>query len=281
VIDALGLPAAATSAVCYGVASVLQSKAAKSSAASEQVDPRLVIRLLTQIPYLAGLLLDFAGFALSVLALRSLPLYVVQAIIASNLAVTALVVAVLYRARLARREWLAIAAICAGLAMLGLSAGKEGAHGVALSIRVGLLSGTVVLGVVAAWLARTTRQMPAAMLGAVAGLGYGAVAVAARTIPSLQPLQLVADPAAWALLIGAAIGTLFFATALQRGRVTTVTATMVVGETVVPAALGIALIGDSVRHGSAPLIAVGFLLSLAGTLTLARFGDVPEEVLAP
>jgi len=56
---------------------------------------------------------------------------------------------------------------------------------------------------------------------------------------------------------------------------------MVVGETVVPAALGIALIGDSVRHGSAPLIAVGFLLSLAGTLTLARFGDVPEEVLAP
>jgi len=31
-------------------------------------------------------MLDFAGFALSVLALRSLPLYVVQAIIASNLA---------------------------------------------------------------------------------------------------------------------------------------------------------------------------------------------------
>jgi drug/metabolite transporter (DMT)-like permease len=277
-MSALGLPAAALAAVCYGVASVLQARAARSSAGSEHVDPRLLIRLATQIPYLIGLLLDFCGFALSVLALRSLPLYVVQVIVASNLAVTALVVAAVYHARLARREWIAVGAVCAGLALLGVSAGKEGAQAGDIGMRSGLLAGTVVLGLMAAWLGHSSRKAPAALLGAVSGLGFGAVALAARTIPSFSPLRLVADPAAWALAIGAAVGMLFFATALQRGRVTTVTATMTVGETVVPAALGLALLGDTIRHGSAPVIAVGFIVSLAGTLALARFGDVPEEI---
>jgi drug/metabolite transporter (DMT)-like permease len=277
-MSALGLPAAAIAAVCYGLASVLQARAARRSAGSEHVDPRLLIRLATQLPYLVGLLLDFAGFALAVVALRSLPLYVVQAITASNLAVSALVVAGFFRVRLAAREWLAIVAICVGLALLGLSAGEEGAQGSELGMRTGLLAGTVVLGALAWWLGRTSRKVPAALLGTVAGLGFGAVALAARMIPSLAPTRLAADPAAWALAIGALIGVLFFATALQRGRVTTVTAMTTVGETVVPAALGIALLGDAIRHGSAPIIVAGFLISLTGTLTLARFGDVPDKM---
>lgn len=65
---------------------------------------------------------------------------------------------------------------------------------------------------------------------------------------------------------------------LRRGRVRTVTAMMVVGETVAPAALGIALLGDTVRHDSAPLLAIGFVLALAGTLTLARFGEVERPL---
>jgi drug/metabolite transporter (DMT)-like permease len=237
-----------------------------------------LIRLATQLPYLTGLTLDLAGFALSVFALRSLPLYVVQAITASNLAVTALLVATLYHVRLVRREWLAVLAICVGLALLGLSAGPEGAREAPLGMRFGLLGGTVLLAGLAAWLGRTERQVPAALLGAVAGLAFGAVALAARMIASLAPARLLTDPAAGALLIGAGIGVLFFATALQRGRVTTVTATMTLGETVVPAALGIALLGDTIRHGSSPIIVIGFIISVSGTLTLARFGDIPDEM---
>jgi drug/metabolite transporter (DMT)-like permease len=270
-VDALGLPAAAVAALCYGAASVLQAHSAKRSAGS---GTRLLLRLATQIPYLTGLLLDLCGFGLSVFALRSEPLYVVQAIVASNLAVTALVVAAFYRTRLAGREWVAIGAVCGGLALLGLSAGHEGTQPASLAVRAGLLGGMAVLVAVAILLSRTDR---AAVLGAVAGLAYGGVAVAARILPSFAPLRLLADPAAWALAIGAVVGTLFFATALQRGRVTTVTAMMVVGETVVPAALGVALLGDTVRHGAAPVIAIGFVLSLAGTLTLARSGAVTNR----
>jgi hypothetical protein len=64
---------------------------------------------------------------------------------------------------------------------------------------------------------------------------------------------------------------LFYATALQRGSVTTTTAAVVVAETVVPAAIGIGLLGDQTRH--VPVALAGFVLAVAGTLTLARFGE--------
>ncbi len=275
-MDALGISAAAAAAVCYGVATVLQARAARRSTRSEHVDPRLLIRLFGQFGYVVGILIDLAGFALSVLALRRQPLYIVQAIVASNLAVTALLVAVIYRFRLKNLEWTAIAAVCLGLALLGISSGREGSSGATAALRFGLLAGALALAAVSIVFARTHGRP--GTLGAIAGLGFSAVAVGARTINSFAPLQLITDPAAWALAIGAVIGALFFATALQRGRVTTVTATMTVAETVVPAVIGVTVLGDTIRHDSAPLIVVGFVVSLAGTLALARFGEVPEEI---
>lgn len=270
----LGLPAAAISAVCYGVASVFQAQAARRAEASDRVDPRLLIRMATQLPYLLSICLDLGGFAFGVLALRTLPLYVVQSITSANLAVTALLVAAVYRVRLAAREWVAVVTICVGLALLGLSSGREGSNGGVVVVRIGLLAGAFVLGVVAIALARTDRPVPSIVLGAVAGLGFGTVALAARTLPTLDPLHLAADPAAYAMAIGALVGALFFATALQRGRVTTVTAAVVVGETVVPAVIGIVALGDRVRPEAAPLVAAGFVLSVGAVLSLARFGDV-------
>jgi hypothetical protein len=40
-------------------------------------------------------------------------------------------------------------------------------------------------------------------------------------------------------------------------------------ETVVPAAIGLAFLGDTTRPGYGPIAAVGFILIVAGTLTLA------------
>ena len=68
---------------------------------------------------------------------------------------------------------------------------------------------------------------------------------------------------------------LLFGTALQRGSVTTASAVMFVVETVVPAAVGLALLGDRTRPGFAPVAAAGFALTLACAVLLARFAD-PE-----
>ena len=85
----LGLVGALAAALCYGVASVLQAVAAARTSSGAAVDPRLLGRLLTQGPYLAGLGLDGVGFAASLLALRSLPLFLVESAVASSIGVTA------------------------------------------------------------------------------------------------------------------------------------------------------------------------------------------------
>ncbi len=280
----IGLLFAGAAALCYGSGSIMQATAARRNAVVTGVDPRLLVRLLTQLPYLLGVGLDMLGFCFGVLALRVMPLYVVQAIVSANLAVTAVLAGLVFRLRLSAREWGSIVAICLGLALLGLSAGHEGARDNPLAVRAGLLAGAVILGAVALALVRTERSVPSVLLGGVAGLGFGTVALAARTIPTLAPSQLLLDPATYALLIGALIGALFFATALQRGRVTTVTASVVVGETVVPAVVGVAALGDTIRPSTAPLAFAGFVVAISGVLLLVHYGgtgELPHEETAP
>ncbi|MGI8334902.1 hypothetical protein ACRYCC_33530 [Actinomadura scrupuli] len=264
---------ALAASLCFGVATVLQAIAARRTPAGQGVDPRLLIRLAGQLPYVVGLLLDVTGFALELAALRSLPLYVVQAVIAANLAVTAVVAARVMRIRLAGREWAAVAVVCAGLALLGLAAGHESAGRVSLLFRFTLLAAVAVLFVAGMAAGRLRGRARSAVLGLIAGLGFGAVAIGARVLTSLSPLDLARDPAAYALAAGGVAAMLFYATALQRGSVTTTTAAVVVAETVVPAAVGIGLLGDHTRRGYVPVALAGFVLAVAATLILARFGE--------
>ena len=264
---------ALAASLCFGVATVLQAIAARRTPAGQGVDPRLLIRLAGQLPYVVGLLLDVTGFALELAALRSLPLFVVQAVIAANLAVTAVVAARVMRIRLAGREWVAVAVVCAGLALLGLAAGHESAGRMSLWFRWTLLAAVAVLFLAGMAAGRLRGRARSAALGLVAGLGFGAVAIGARVLTSLSPLDLLLDPAAYALAAGGVAAMLFYATALQRGSVTTTTAAVVVAETVVPAAVGIGLLGDQTRRGYVPVALAGFLLAVAGTLILARFGE--------
>lgn len=272
---------ALAAACCFGVATVLEAVAARTTAASEGVDPRLLVRLAANVPFLAGIGLDLLGFVLELAALRSLPLFVVQAIVAAALAVTAVVAGPVLKVRLRAPEWAAVLAVCAGLALLGSSAGREGPahvgswfHWTLLACAVGLLA----VGAAAGRLTGTARSIT---LGLVAGLGFGIVALAARVLTSLKPLDLLTDPAAYALAAAGAAALLFYATALQRGAVTSTTAALVVAETVVPAVVGIVLLGDHTRRGLAPMAVVGFVLAVAATLALARFGEPAPSAHGP
>lgn len=99
-----GLCSAGGAALCYGIGSVLQADAARRTAASAGLDPRLLARLLRSGRYLVGVGADGAGFLLSLLAVRTLPLFVVQSVVASFLAVTAVLAAVLLRMPLGTRD---------------------------------------------------------------------------------------------------------------------------------------------------------------------------------
>jgi drug/metabolite transporter (DMT)-like permease len=272
----LGLLAAFTSAVCYGVASVLQAVAARAAARTRGVDPRLLLRLLRRGPFVGGLVLDVGGFVAQVIALRVVPVFVVQAAQAANLAVTALVAVPVLRTRLRRREWAAVAAVTAGLGVLAVCAGAEGQQVVSGSLRLALIGCVVVLAGAGFAAGRLADPARSAVLGLVAGLGFGVVALAARSTVDLSPAHVVRDPASYAALCGGITAFLFYATGLQRGAVTVTTGAVVVGETILPAAVGVLLLGDRTRPGLAPLAVVAFAAAVTGALALARFGEAPN-----
>lgn len=268
------LLAAAGSAVCYGVASVLQAIGARSTHDTGTVDPRLLTRLLRNTPFVVGMLLDITGGVLQFLALRTLPLFLVQATQAANLAVTAIVAVPVLGARLAARHWWAVAAVIAGLVLLASSAGAENPHEPSLGFRFALLVCVAILAAVGLLAGRTgNTTMGSSALGAVAGLGFGLTALAARSLTNLSPLHVVRDPAVYAAIGGGVVAFLFFATGLQRGSVTAVSAAVVVGETALPALVGILVLDDHTRPGFAPVALLGFLFAVVGALALSRFGE--------
>jgi drug/metabolite transporter (DMT)-like permease len=275
----VGLLAAVLSAVCYGVASVLQASAARREQGTSGVDPRLLARLVKQGPFLAGIALDMVAFAAQFLALRTLQVFVVQAIQASNLAVTAVLSIPVLGMRLRGREWAAIGAVCLGLAILGVAAGSEHAAPVAQQTRWGLLIGTLVVCVGGYLAGALVKKHGPVVLGFVAGLGFGVVALSARVITNYSISHLLRDPAVYALIISGVVSFLFYATGLQRGRVTTVTAAVIVGETLLPSLVGIVVLGDRPRQGLAALAVIGFLIAVTGAIMLARFGE-PEAAPA-
>jgi drug/metabolite transporter (DMT)-like permease len=269
----LALAAALLSALCYGVATVLQALGARATPRGYGVDPRLLMRVVRQGPFVAGIALDIAGFLAQFWALRSLPLFLVQAAQAANFAVTAVVAVPLLGARLSARQWVAVAGVCAGLALLALSAGQEHPDNVGLGARLILLGAAVLIGAAGFAAGRLPAGAQPAVLGVVAGLGFGAVAVAARTLTSLSPAHLLRDPSAYALAVGGVLAFLFFTTGLQRASVTAVAASVVVAETAVPALVGVLALGDRTRPGMVPAAVAGFVLSVVGALVLARFAE--------
>jgi drug/metabolite transporter (DMT)-like permease len=266
----LGLICALAAAGAYGGATVLQALAAARAERSSGLDPRFLLRLLRSGPYGAGLVLDVAGFALSLAALRQLPVYAVQAVVSANLVVVALLSWPVLHARLTRPDRLAVGAVVLGLVLVAYSAGPQGPVDLSRAGRWGLLAAAVVVALVAAAVARRSTT-DGAVLGLLAGLEFGIVAVAGRVVPvTLDLAVLVRDPAVYALLAAGGIAQVLYPTALQRGSVTATSAVVVAAETLAPAAAGAALLGDLPRPGTAPDALAGLVLVLGGTLLLSR-----------
>jgi drug/metabolite transporter (DMT)-like permease len=285
----VSLAAAVVAALCYGVAAVMQAMAARAASrrsprsvgipALGNVDPSLVLRMLHQWRFIASLALDLVGFVAQLVALRRLPLFAVQAMIAANLAVTAVVAAWLIHLELSWREWLAVAGVVVGVGMLGSSAGQQVVTGVSAEFKLALIlavAGIALIGVASSRLPSPTRTP---VLGAVAGLGYGVLAVAARVLPGFSVHELIRDPAAYALAAAGVVSFMLYATALEDGSVTVATAAVVLAETVPPAVVGIMFLGDHTRPGLGGVAVFGFSLAVVCAVALARFGETDEQGL--
>ena len=258
-------------ALCYGVAAVIQQVGAQRAAAARAVTRRLglrlVVDLLRQPLFLAGLGLDAIGFFLAFVGLRHLPVFVVQAAVSSAVAVTAVLGSRFLGDRLQRRDWALVGAVVLGLTLVGAS-GADGGTPELSSLGTALLIGGVpALGL--AGLA-SDRRSPA-QLGALSGIGFGGFALAGRLMPSHDgAAELLTDPVLWAAAGYAVLGLGIYGAALQRGSVTAVTATTIATEALFPSAVGLLLLSDTTRSGMALAATAGFVLTVGGALWLAN-----------
>jgi hypothetical protein len=116
-VNPLALTLAVCAAVGYGISSVLQAAGARRSHG--------VLHTLRQPAYVGGVGLDLLAWALSLAALRTLPVYQVQAVLAGSLAVTAVAARVALDVRLRAVDGAAVAVTV--VALVALAAAGRGA----------------------------------------------------------------------------------------------------------------------------------------------------------
>ena len=191
----IGVAAALLACVGYGVSSVLQAYGARESAAAARdrgavghvtasggPTLRSTISAGLTVAFIAGIVLDVVGFAGSAVSARLIPLFLSQTIISANLVVTAVLSIFVLGVRLHRRDWTAIAIVLVALCILGATAGPLGDRNPGAVTHWGvLIVSAIILGLGAA-LARLLGRNAAVPAGLIAGVLYGAMAVAIRLV---------------------------------------------------------------------------------------------------
>lgn len=181
-----------------------------------------------------------------------------------------------------RGEWIGVGAVTVGLLALGLSAGADRDVTLSTAAKWLPLAVSAVLLIVTAAAARIPGRTGVAVLGTLAGLGFGLVGIATRTLAQpLTVMGVIKDPATYGIIVAGGLALLALATALQRGRVTQATAAMVVAETVIPSLIGLAFLGDTIRPGFQVVAVLGLLVAIVGSVALARLGELPETEPVP
>ncbi len=267
-------------AFCSGTGVLLQARAAREVATVDGLDAGLLLRLLRRPAYLLAMILVAVGFACGALALRSLPVFLVQSGRAASLAVTAGLAALVLGERLHRRDVAAVAATFAGLVLLAVSAVDGAAErGLTEGARLAVPLSVVAVLVLSAAVARRGHGPRAGvLLATLSGTSFGVLAVALRGVTSFEVALLSRDLLAWSIPVLGVIGLALSAAAFQRASVVAATGALVGTETILGAVLGVLWEGDSARPGWWWVAGVGFVLVLGGAGMLARFGEVPPPV---
>ena len=254
----LGWFAALAGALGYGVASVLQAVGAGRATGPS---------VLRQPAYVAGMALDGLAWLASLVAVRVLPLFVVQSVLASSVAVTVVLAHLVLRAPLRGRDAVALLALVSALAVLGIAflpgAAPSPGGATAWALPVALVA--VVLALVLGY-----ARAGSPVMAVIAGLAFSGAAVCARGMDlSGDAAAVLGHPLAWTLLGFGAAGTVAFARSLERGPVGPSTAVLWSVETVVAGGVGVLVLGDAVRSGWAAPAGGATLVSVLSCVALA------------
>jgi len=274
---------AVAAALCTPTASVCQRAGARNTGPAAGFDARLIVRLARQPAWLLGIAAMIGGFVFQLTALRFGELALVQPILAAELLFVFGYLAVAGSRRPRLRDWLAAAAMSAGIGVfLRLAAPSGGRlHAPGSSwLLAGLVTAGVVLTAVA--VAFGLRGRPgasasrrAAVLGSATGISWGFMAAVIKELSSHLGDGIGAIVTAWSLylLLAAGAATMLLAAhALAAGPLAASQPGFTIVDPLTASLLGVFLFGEHIQTGPAALAgeALALAVVIAGATALSR-----------
>lgn len=272
---ALSVILAVLAAMANATASVLQRKAARREPEGGGLSLRILLDLVRQPVWLAGIASILIGFALQVAALATGPILLIQPILIVELAFTLVLSSMVFRVRLHAREWAAISGMSAGVALLLVSLAPSGgsprdASGALWALGCGVTT-LVTAGLVLAG-HRLQHQARAACLGVAAGIWFGFTAALVSGVTA----EFAAGNGfgAWqtyAIVVAGPAGFFLLQNALRAGRLVASQPGLTLSNPLAAVGWGVAVFGEQVRGGGWLAADVaGVAAVAASTVLLAR-----------
>jgi drug/metabolite transporter (DMT)-like permease len=260
--------------LAYGVANLLQSKAATRTTLHHKFDPKLLVRLAGQRTYLLGVGCQSLGFILAFLARRDLPLFLVQASVAAGLGVTALLGVLLLKWSLPTAELALLALLLLGIAALVLSAQPAHSRRIGPAVVLALAASVLAVAGLGYFAVRLHGALGSVVLGSLAGLDFSAAAIAARPLTNEHTAAgFLTNPLLYLLIVHSLVGQLLLGLAMQRGSTTAAVAAMDAAGAIPAAIVGLLVLGDRIEPGRGWLGALGFVVTLGAVIGLTRYAE--------
>ncbi len=281
---AIAAAAALLAAFCFAVGSLVQQGAAARQTGKGILSFRLLLALIRQPRWVAGITLAAGSFAIQGLALAFGPLTLVQPLAATDVLFALPLIARRNRRRLTVRDAAGALLVAAGVILfLTVSAPHSGRSAPSLLAWLPALAavGVVTLGSAAAAV-RVRGPARVVWLAAAAGALYGlldALAKSSVDILAVRGAHVLVTWAPYAMFVVAVFGALFGQSAYGSGALSL---SLPVIDTVEPVA-GVTIGATVFRErlaSSAPLLAVqlaGGALAIAGIAVLSRSSVVQTE----
>jgi drug/metabolite transporter (DMT)-like permease len=264
-------------ALCNGLASVLQRMVASTAPAAKALHLSLFGYLIRHRVWLAGIAMVTLAAVCQATALATGPVALVQPIFIIELPFTLLVASRLMHRALPRRAWWAVLVVTAGLGAGLAAAAPSGGSGHA-PLRVWVVTlvatGCFEAAVIAVGV-RARGNARGAALGLAAACGYALTATVLKGAMAHLSAGAVPFFTSWELYaaVAAGVGSLFLLqNALQAGALVAVQPPLTLGDALISCSYGVTVFNENVRTGGWLLVAeIAAVIAVAlGCIDLSR-----------
>ena len=269
---ALGIVAAIGASVLYNTSIALQALEAREVSPEHSLRPSLIGKLVRNRKWLGATALGLLGWPLEILALLLAPLTVVQPCLVSGLIVLLWLGATKLGESPGRREFIAVAAIVAGVGGVAWTA-PERTTDHAGTAAIVLALGLVAIPIAAPYVLRRRGAAVGFLAILSAGFGYAWTAIASKLLTDELAVGALLVAIVWlaTAVVSEALALLSEMSALQHRAATHVAPVMFAIQVLVPVALAPLIFEE--RWSTTPLggaaLVVFMAVAIAGTMLLA------------